>query len=149
MRLSTLNRWDEYKAAGEKQVAKFMPRYDGPYTVIDINEEDSTVTLDLPNSPNIFPTFHTSVVVPYVENDATLFPGREFSQPGPVITEEGTEEYFIRDIIDERRCGQGYRYLVRWIGYGPEENRWLSGSDLKDTEALNIWLAKTRGGEGN
>ena len=30
-----------------------MPQYDGPYTIVDLNEEQSTVTLDLPNSPNI------------------------------------------------------------------------------------------------
>ena len=121
-----------------------MPRYDGPYTIIDVNEANSTVTLDLPNSPNIFPTFHTSVVIPYIENDASLFPNREFSKPPPITSEDGTEEYFIRDIIDERRCGRGHRYLVRWVGYGSEEDRWLSGSDLKDTEALDIWLAKSR-----
>ena len=144
VRLSTLNRRHEYKASGEKRVAKFMPRFDGPYTIIDIDEEHSTVTLDLPNSPNAVPTFHTSEVVPYKENDAELFPNREFSRPPPITTEDGNEEYFIRDIIDERRRGRGTRYLVRWIGYGPEENRWISGSELKDTEALDVWLAKTR-----
>ena len=56
--------------------------------------------------------------------------------------EDGSEEYFIHDIIDERCCGCGYRYLVRWIGYGAEENHWLKGAKLKDTEALDIWLAK-------
>jgi len=144
--LSTLNRRQEYKKAGEKRVAKFMPRFDGPYTIININEEDSTVTLDLPNSLNIVPTFHTKYIIPYVENDPSLFPGRKFSKPAPVIMEDGTEEYLVRDIIDEKRCGHGCRYLVRWVGYGPEEDRWLSGTDLKDTEALDVWLAKSRTG---
>jgi len=102
-RLSTLHRRHKYKAAGEKCVAKFMPRFDGPYTIINIDETDSTVTLDLPNSPNIFPTFHTSEVVPFVENDPVLFPGREFSKPPPVTMEDRTEEYFVRDIINERQ----------------------------------------------
>jgi len=148
VRLSTVNRRHEFKGSGEKRVAKFMPRFNGPYTIVDIDEEGSTVTLDLPNSPNIVPTFHTSEVVPYVENDASLFPGREFSKPPPITTEDGEEEYFIRDIIDERRCGRGYRYLVRWVGYGPEEDRWLKGADLNDTEALDVWLAKRRTGMG-
>jgi len=112
-----------------------MPHYDGPYTIVNVDECNSTVTLDLPNSPNIFPTFHTSVVVPYVENDVTLFPNREFTKPPPITMEDGSKEYYIHDIIDERRCRRGYRYLVRWIGYGPEEDRWLSGADVKDTEA--------------
>ena len=107
-----LHRHHEYQGSGEKHVAKFMPQYDGPYTIIDIDEGDSTVTLDLPNLPNIFPTFHTSEVAPYIENNTTLFPNREFSRPPAVTMKDGSEEYFIRDIIDERRCSRGYRYLV-------------------------------------
>ena len=79
-----------------------MPQFDGPYTIIDVNKKNSMVTLDLPNSPNIFPTFHTSEVVPYVENDAELFPNREFGRPPAVTIEDGLEEYFICDIIDEQ-----------------------------------------------
>jgi len=144
--LTMLHRRHKYQGSGEKCVAKFMPQYDGPYTIINIDEDDSTVTLDLPNSPNIFPTFHTSEVAPYVENDAILFPNREFSRPPADTMEDGSEEYFIRDIIDEHRCGCGYHYLVQWVSYGAEDNHWLKGADLKDTEALDIWLAKRRMG---
>ncbi len=35
--LSTINRQKEYKNSTESRVAKFMPRYDSPYEVIDIN----------------------------------------------------------------------------------------------------------------
>jgi len=145
--LSTLNRWHEYKKSGERRVAKFMPRFDGPYMIVDVNKENSTVTLDLPNSPNVFPTFHTSVVVPYVENNPALFPNREFARPPCITTEDGKEEFFIHDIIDERRCGHGSHYLVRWVGYGAKEDCWLLGLEIKDTEALDIWLAKTRVGK--
>ncbi|KIM34971.1 hypothetical protein M413DRAFT_52762, partial [Hebeloma cylindrosporum] len=79
---------------------KFMPRFNGPYTIVEVDEANSTVTLDLPNSPNVFPTFHTSVIIPYVKNDAGLFPNREFAKPPPVTMEDGNEEYFIHDIID-------------------------------------------------
>ena len=147
VRLSTLHWRHEYKKAGELQVAKFMPRYDGPYMIIDMDNKHSTVTVDLPNAPNIFPTYHSSVVLPYIENDATLFPGREFSKPDPITTEDGDKEYYVCDIIDECKQGHGYQYLVRWVGYGPEEDRWISGSELNDTEALDIWLAKARGGK--
>jgi hypothetical protein len=51
VRLTMLHRRHEYQGSGEKRVAKFMPRYDGPYTVININEEDSTVTLDFRTHP--------------------------------------------------------------------------------------------------
>ena len=142
--LSTMNQRQEFKGSGEKRVAKFMPHYDRPYTIVDINEDSSMVTLDLPNSPNICPTFHTSKVEPHVENDAMLFPNREFDKPPAITMDDGTEEYLIHNIVDKRRCGRGYRYLVRWVGYGREEDRWLKGADVKDTKALDIWLAKQR-----
>ncbi|EDR02067.1 reverse transcriptase-RNase H-integrase [Laccaria bicolor S238N-H82] len=140
VRLSTLHRRNNYKAKGEKRVAKFMPRYDGPYTIIDVDEDHSTVTLDLPNSPNIFPVFHTSEILPYIESDTSLFPSRHLEEPRPIITEDGQEEYSIDKILDARRRGRGYQYLVRWSGYGAEHDKWLPGSELQDCEALDRWL---------
>ena len=145
VRLSTLHRRREYKAKGEKHVAKFMPRYDGPYTIVDTDEQHSTVTLDLPNSTNIFPTFHTSQVIPYIESDTEKFPSRRFEEPEPIVTEDGDEEQYIDKILDARRRGRGYQYLVRWRGFGHEHDEWLPGSELEDCEALDIWLASRKG----
>jgi len=109
VQLSTLHQRKEYKAKGEKHMAKFMPHYDGPYTIIDTDEVHSTVTLDLPNSPNIFPMFHTSQVIPYIESDTEKFPSRHFKEPEPIITDEGHEEqdfvnilFFMTFISDDR-----------------------------------------------
>lgn len=99
-------------------MAKFMPCYDGPYTITDVDEQHSTVTLDLPNSPNKIPTFHTLQVIPYIESDTEMFPSRHFEEPNPIITEDGIEEQFIDKILDARRHGCRYQYLVRWRGFG-------------------------------
>jgi hypothetical protein len=123
-----------------------MPRFDGPFTILATNKDTSTVTLDLPPNSQIFPTFHTSQVLPYRENDPTLFPSRQFAKPVPIKNDEDEEEYFIRDIIDERRSGRSYKYLVRWLGYGEEENRWLPRKELDNTKALDIWLARRSSG---
>jgi hypothetical protein len=139
--LSTLHRQQDYKAKGEKRVAKFMPRFNGPYLVMDTAPEISTVMIELPNHPNTFPTFHTSQVQPFVENDRELFPGCELDEP-PLVFVEDKEEYFVDRILDERKRGQGVQYLVRWLGYGPEEDHWLPGHELAECEALDIWLAK-------
>jgi hypothetical protein len=85
-----------------------------------------------------------SMVISYVKNDPTLFPNCEFSWPPVLTMEDGSTEYLICNIVDKRRCGNGFHYLTRWTGYGPEEDYWLSGCELKDTEALDIWLAKRR-----
>lgn len=49
VKLSTLHQQDEFKKTGDKWTAKFMPHFDGPYTIIDIDDDHSTITLDLLN----------------------------------------------------------------------------------------------------
>ncbi|KIM76483.1 hypothetical protein PILCRDRAFT_40665, partial [Piloderma croceum F 1598] len=79
---------------------KFMPRYDGPYTVINVFPNRSVYTLDLPNSPNMFPSFHTSLLSKYNTNDNDLFPGRVRTHPGTIVTENGEVEWWVDRIID-------------------------------------------------
>lgn len=136
--LSTQNRRREYKAKGEKRVAKLMPRFDGPYKIAAAHPEFSTYTLDLPNS-TIFPTFHVSQLLPYHESDSSLFPGWTKEWPKPIIV-DGIEEFPVDAIIDERRRGRGMQYLVCFKDQPPSEDRWLSGSLLQQNEALDVWL---------
>jgi ''chromo'' (CHRromatin Organisation MOdifier) domain./Integrase core domain. len=138
--LSTLHRRKEFKAGDSSRVAKFFPHFDGPYMVIDSMPEFSAYTLDLPNNRAIFPTFHASQLKRFNPNNADLFPSREHKRPAPVVTLEGMEEYAIEKIMDERRRGRGFQYLVRWVGYGPEEDRWLPRRELEDCQALDRWL---------
>ena len=141
VRLSTKNRRREYKAKDEKRVAKFMARFSGPYKIIDVNEENSTVTLDLPNSANFYPVFHTSQLIPFIENDDELFPTRALHKPMPIEI-DGVEEHFVDHIVAARPRGCGWQYLVRWQGEGPEGDEWLPGRELNECEALDNWLAK-------
>ena len=142
VRLSTLHRRREYKSKNEKRVVKFMPRFDGPYKITKINKDNSTVTLDLPRSPDIFPVFHTSEVMPFIENDDSLFPSRALHTPEPVNVNDNLE-YFVERILDERksRGRGGTKFLVRWVGQGPEYDLWIPQKELEDCEALDIWFA--------
>ena len=139
--LSTAHRRREYLNGDNKRVAKFMPRFDGPYTIVSANPESSTYTLDLPEHTNAYPTFHVSELKRHVPNNVELFPSREIQRPGPIVTTTGTEEWEIERILDRRRRGRGYQYLVRWRGYGPEADVWLAGLELEDTDALQEYNA--------
>ena len=139
--LTTLHRGNEYKSKGEKRVAKFMPHYDGPCKVVNTDENHSTVTTELPNMLNIFPTFHTSEVLPFIKNDDSLFPSQKSEEPPPILTPEGKHKFFIDKILDQCCQGHGYQYLVHWHGYGQDHNRWLPASELQECMALNTWLA--------
>jgi hypothetical protein len=139
--LSTLHCCNEYKKKGEKCVAKLFPCYDGPYVIIKTHPEASTYTLHLPNSLNVYPTYHASKLICHVPNDPVLFPGCENQQPPPIVTPDGVEAYFVDKIIDSCHCSKGWQYLIRWSGYGPEHDWWLSCTVLNDCEALDRWLA--------
>ena len=133
--LSTLHRRSAYILGNGKRAAKFFPRFDGPYAVIDTFPEASTVTLDLPNQPSIFPTFHTSLVKPFLPNDDIKFPHR-----AKEINED--QEFFVESIIDHKVWGCGHRYLVKFQGYPESFNRWLSGKDLEGDTSLVNYLAE-------
>ncbi len=99
-------------------------------------------TLELPNSPNIFPVFHTSEIQPFRENNNERFPDRALHPPNP-ISINGQNEFFIDRIVDERKRGRGKQYRVRWQGEGPEGDKWLPASELEDCgEALEVWLKR-------
>jgi hypothetical protein len=136
--LSTLNRRKDYKLKGQHRAAKFFPRFDGPYIIVDVHENASTVTIDMPNAPNLFPTFHTSNLKPWLPNDDKKFPSRTLDQPGPVDV-NGTQEFVVDSILDHRKIGKGFRYLVHFQGYGSEHDRWIAGRELDNNEALDIY----------
>ena len=56
-----------------------------------------------------------------------------------MVTSDGQLENFIEHIIDEKKIGHSKKYLVRWLGYGPEDDEWLSKKELEDCEALDNW----------
>ena len=75
----------------------------------------------------------------YVPNDPLLFPNREPSRPRPIVTKDGTEEWYIDKIVDACRRGRGVQYLIWYEGYGKEHNEWHPGSEMTKTEALDRW----------
>jgi len=139
--LSTLHWRREYLQKDNKRVAKFMLRYDGPYTVEKAFPERSVYTLDMPNSPNLYPTFHAALLLKYMPKNPSSFPGRVRKHLGTIIMEDGEVEWWVESILDERKRGRGYQYLVRWVGEGPENDLWLPRRELEDCEALDVWLA--------
>jgi hypothetical protein len=123
-----------------------MPRFDGPFLIVDVNPDASTVTLDIPSAPNLFPTFHTAHVKPHQENDDLKYPSRSLTRPGPILVED-VPEYTVERILDHKKLrGDNYKYLVRWTGYGPEDDLWIAGRDLEDVEALDTYLKQLEHG---
>ena len=57
-----------------------MPKFIRPYKILNVMNESSNVTLELPQEfkvRKINPTFHTNLVRPYIKNNDILFPKRD------------------------------------------------------------------------
>ena len=139
--LSTKNRRHEYRHVDEHRSAKFMPRFDGPYTILSAHPESSTYTLDMKDK-DIFPTFHSSLLRPFIDNDPQLFPGRIQNVP-PTETVDGNEEHFIDRIVDARpRPNNRWKYLVRWKGFGMEHDEWVYDEQIDENAAVDEYWTR-------
>jgi hypothetical protein len=117
-----------------------MPRFDGPYEIVEAHPDSSTYSLKLPFSDVKVDGFHAKLLKPWKPNDPTLFPDRQLPEPGPTLNPDGEPEWLVEKIVDQRRRGKGYQYLVRYVGYGPEDDRWLPGVEVEELEAMDQWL---------
>jgi len=70
--------------------------------------------------------FHVSLLQLDVPDE---FPNRKPSPPPPVEI-EGDNIYVVEQILNSRRRGKGIQFLVRWQGYGPEDDTWETLSNL-------------------
>jgi hypothetical protein len=104
--LATKNRWRKYMQEKSGHVAKFMLRFNGPYEITVVHPESLNYTLLIPNHRgDKTTTFHMSHLKVHKTNDDIQFPQRALEQPGPIVTKEGSTEFFIEKILDERKRG--------------------------------------------
>ena len=66
--LSTFHHRREYLQRGQNRVAKFMPQFDGPFMATDTFPAHSVYTIAMPNAPKTYPSFHMSLLKPFVPN---------------------------------------------------------------------------------
>lgn len=66
------------------RTSKLLPKFVGPYIVLEARPESSNYKLDLPKELwkcCIHDVFHVSLLCPYVESDVLLFPNRTSPEP--------------------------------------------------------------------
>ncbi|CAJ0945610.1 unnamed protein product [Ranitomeya imitator] len=111
---------------------KFKPRFIGPYRISEVLNPVS-FRLTLPASFSIHNVFHRSLLRRYV---APVVPSVD--PPAPVLV-EGELEYIVEKILDSRISRRKLQYLVKWKGYGQEDNSWVFASDVHAADLVRAF----------
>ncbi|KAI0991556.1 hypothetical protein K3495_g16631, partial [Podosphaera aphanis] len=113
------------------------------YTVTKVISPE-VVELNVPGK--IHNRFHVDMLLP--DNNNPL-PSQvlEDIDPGPVINDEGEEEYQVEKVLRCRTWRGERQALVKWAGQARPE--WTSLSNLQNAIALDQWEAKWGSAESN
>lgn len=110
----------------------------GPFEVL-YTVGPSACRLKLPPKlSRLFPVFHVSLLEPYI--DPSWVPGRLSSRPPDITLDNSDPEDNILAILDSRKVGRRFDYLVSWTNKPESENSWVPLSELPQT--LNEILIK-------
>ena len=111
---------------------KLTGRFIGPFTVTG-SVNDNAVTLELPPLLGaLHSTFNISRLKVY-RDGRTLFPTRpqQLQQPPAVEHDSnGVARYEVESVLAQRGGASRRELLVRWKGYGAEDDQWLPRTEL-------------------
>ncbi|CAI7889453.1 unnamed protein product [Closterium sp. NIES-54] len=101
-----------------------------------------TFRLRLPASWKIHNAFHMQLLKPY-QDPNKLYTGRQPPPPPPVLVNDELE-YEVESVLAHRRRRHGaLEFLVRWKGYDPSEDSWVSEEDMSNARrSLRDYLVK-------
>jgi len=121
------------------RAAKLLPKYVGPFKVLDAQSSTSTYKIELPaqlRARNLHDRFHRSKLRPYHANDDALFPHRE----AHMFYDFGTpddQEWLVEEILAHKWDRNQLSFQVHWnLG----DTTWEPLEACKDLQALDEYL---------
>lgn len=144
--------WLDTRNLRMKINSKLKPRREGPFKIKRVLGK-VIYKLDLPRHWKVHPVFHAVLLKPYKETEQH---GLNFiPEPPDIINDEA--EYEVERILNHRRRGRSYQYLIRWKNYLAMDDSWepeehLTGAQdilrqYKEAQKISIQpetIARTR-----
>ena len=123
----------------KRPMKKLDHKRHGPFKII-AKVSTHAYRLQLPASlKGIHNVFHVSLLEKVAKEH---FPQRR-PNPPPPIEVDSTNEYEVAAILDSRRRRKTIQYLIRWEGYGPEDDTWEPVESLQGSQELLDGFHKT------
>lgn len=123
----------------QKTERALQPRWEGPFEIIE-KLSDLTFHLKLPSKfRDIHPVFNAIKLAPWNEPEIE---GQKKTPPEPLLV-KGKPEFLVEKILQHRKYRGKTQYLVRWKGYGRDEDTWEPETNLKGAkEAIKDYLSQ-------
>ena len=121
-----------------------MPKYVGPYHVVEAHTAASMVMLELPPelvSRRVHPTFHMSVIWAHIANDDERFPCCDM-QSYYDFSAADEPEWFINEIL--AHCCVSKHDLEFQVHWTLGDVTWEPMASCKELEALDAYLELRR-----
>ena len=118
-----------------RPMKKLNYKWLGPYVVEQVISR-SAYHLKLPASfSKTHPVFSVTLLCPF-EGDSIAEPQEHHPPPPPPIVRDSVEEYKVEKILNSWILHRKVEYLVRWKGYGVEEDEWRLVRDVQGSKQL-------------
>ena len=108
--------------------SKLMPRYEGPYTVVEKTKGGSFKLLDKDQS---------LLKRAYTTSQLKLISKKRFSEEKTI--ENVTKSYVVEKIVKHRGKEDDLQYLVKWKNYPASQNTWESYDNFDDVNIIRTY----------
>jgi hypothetical protein len=123
---------------------KLAHRYLGPF-VVEARVGRSAYRLKLPPALNrLHPVFNVVKLMPAPVDPIEGRP-KPHHPPPALVDDAGDEHYEVEEILDSRMFRRRLHFLVKWKGYGYEENKWVREDELNAPVLLQAFYQKNPG----
>ena len=110
---------------------KLGPQQVGPFRILETVGKRNAFRLDLPDNITIHPVISQIHLEPSQPPQTDPY-GRDPLPPPPIRGADDEDEWEIESILRKRMRNRRPEYLIRWRGYGPEEDWWFDGEALRE-----------------